>query len=775
MNSQELAAYVRAAAKQRQWLLPRRRDRKLQARGGTLIHAVDTDVVKLYTSPWEMAPHTERRKEGYAEIFPGEDRELVISLGTALAEFIFHSLSNQLPLVMLPPMGEELNDVFGTVAQKAERESDKVDSALGEIKQLVREAAGQEDPGQTTRKLAEHADRITRFLRGQEGPTAELRRFVQLLRATRIVPPEYLIDQGMIRDPVLVQALEPPTDLRDRLAFRELREQWFDRLHKTKSIKRRTVLTDADAQVLARIEWINAKLTPKDGEKPMYRLVLITGDQAVHTAGSQVRPWKRSHQGFAGLFLRHPRAYLGEPNVLNPPEDAETPDTSRSYDTQLDQWLDTWLGELRPGTDNFEETLKKLLKKDDQQLADWVEPLVETRPQLIERFRTSWANYTKNLVLARPPSALELRLANAQERGVIREYGDLIDKLSQAIDQRVQETWQRCFSVVAEGGYNLLRAARSPTDSKPPRNPPFLDFDRFTATREFVKKVLESYEAGGLNAEEWDRALKELKADDGSGYAFFVALGLLFAADGIWRVAGILANRAITIAIREEPEKISGREAYYLRAVALRHSSRNVHDLEPIAKLLEQAKESYTKDINGRPALKVGPCRFEAERWALFLTYHLYRVLLGARIDDPVPSLEQIQAGIEEMLGNLTSSREGEDVKRYIERNLLTNWLMASLLRLKDEGRPPDIARFEDYHQRLERNLERAGDALRPSYYVDAIRLTGSVLIAQNAVTRRACKKRALDWLDQHDKHSVMRYDAERFLLLRDIMEGRIR
>jgi len=79
MAPQALAAYVCAAAEQRRWLLPRRRDRRLLVRNGTLIHAIDTDVVKLYTSLWETAPHTEHRREGYAEIFPGEERELVTS------------------------------------------------------------------------------------------------------------------------------------------------------------------------------------------------------------------------------------------------------------------------------------------------------------------------------------------------------------------------------------------------------------------------------------------------------------------------------------------------------------------------------------------------------------------------------------------------------------------------------------------------------------------------------------------------------------------------
>lgn len=51
------------------------------------------------------------------------------------------------------------------------------------------------------------------------------------------------------------------------------------------------------------------------------------------------------------------------------------------------------------------------------------------------------------------------------------------------------------------------------------------------------------------------------------------------------------------------------------------------------------------------------------------------------------------------------------------------------------------------------------------------------MLIAQDAVAQRERKKQTLDWLREPmvEKNSVMCYDQERFRLLKDIVEERIR
>lgn len=784
MSLTQTALIVRAAAEQRRWLIPRRRDRNLVAQGGTLLHAVDTDVVKLFTSPWLRAPDYKDTKSGrkivgYAEIFPREakDASVVIALGAALANSIFYGLNKDLPLLMLPPMGEEMQDVFAAVARDAEQEGEKALENLAEFRALLDRVDSLEDPDSAVTLLAEHADRIARFLLGQEGAMAELRRFALLLQEARIAPPEYLIDAERISDPVLCPALEPPTDLADRIRYRVLREDWYERLRRHKSRSHSSVLTDSDAQVLARLEWINKKLIPENGSKPKHRVVLITGDHAMHAAAAQ-HPWGNSQLSFGELFLRHPRAYLAEPGVLAPPEVKGIPDNEIPEligDTQFDQWLDTWLSELNPGTDDFESELDDLLGKNDAQLEAWVAPLEKTRPQIMQSFRNTWSEYTRNLVLKRDHSPAAMKLMKVEGRNTVEQYSALIDQLDEAIHERIYETWEGCFSVVAESSYSLLRARQQSSGAIPSRNPPLLWFDRFDRPRQFVERVLKSYSTGGLTPDEWDKALRELKSDDESkpraSYFFFLALGLLFAADGIWRVAAILAKRALVIAEREHPPKISGREAAFLRAVALRHSARKARDLAPIANLLEHAEASFDKDISEYLDLKAGPCRFAAERLALYLTYHLFRMMMKEEIPESVPALEQIQTEIDTELDKLHSSQIPEKVRLYTERNLLVNWCMSVLLRVEDETLSPPLEAFASHIDALERNIKNSCEDFPPSYYVNAILYIGALLCAKEAKAAIEARKKVIEWLSpkEIEKHSVMRYDEERFKFLAEL------
>lgn len=773
MTPAEFALCVRAAAEQRHLLIPRRRDRQLTARqGGKVLHAIDTDVVVLYINPWQVAVASEARKQGYAEIFPGEDRELTIALGAALAEFVFHRLSPDLPLIMLPPMGEEVSDVFNAVARNAEREGEKAFAHVQQMRQLVDQADRMADAAEAVKALAEHAGEIARFLRGREGAVAELRRFGQLLRSTRIAPPEFLLDHGLIQEPIFRAALEPPTDLVDRFAFRELQNKWFALLRKEKSQLKSSVLTDADAQVLARLEWINdrlAKLT--GGDKGDYRVVLITGDPAVHAAAS-LCPWRNST--FGDRFLRHPKSYLSEPGVLAPPEDALVVDGS-GVDTQFDQWLDTWLSELYPGTDDFEGALDALLKKSRQELIEWVAPLVKTRPQVIDEFRKKWTAYTRNLVLHRQPSLLDIEIAGLQERSVIEAYRGLLGKLEPALDERIRDTWEECFSVIAEGSYSLLRS-RSHRSEMRSRNAPLLTFDRFLETRRFVDMVLQNYESGGLNAKQWDSALRRLEEDEKSGYVFYLALGVLFAAEGIWRVSAILANRALSIAGRVRVEQISGREAAFLRAVALRHCARRIEDLGPVAVLLEKAEKAYKRDLAGHPGLKAGPERFRAEYLALLLTYHLFARLLNSKVPTTVelPSLADLLLSIDAALASLAQSTGRSDVVLYTQRNLLVNWCMTAFLLFDEEGADHCPKGLAQHLSALEDNLKDPEKSFPPSYYVEAVRHVAAYLIAEPG-HRKARREQALRHLraDWAKDHSVMRYDEQRFAFLRDLVEKR--
>lgn len=771
MTPSEFAKFVRAAARQQRLLLPRRQDRALLARGGTLLHAVDTDVIKLFTSPSDVAPSGPRGGGGYAEVFPNEDRGLVVGLGTALARFIFSTLDSERPLLLLPPMGDEVREVFAGVARDAALDSRKAPLSLDRLKGLVNRAKQMDDREEALRLLESHAAEIARIAAGPEGPPAELDRFARLIHGRRLASPDYLLEQHLAPSPEMARALESPSELIDRIRLHQMRRTWFERLHRTKSAARETALTDTDAQVLARLEWINHALSPPSRAKPKHRVVLITGDQSMFDAASSVKDWEGSGSSFADLFLRHPKAYLSEPQVLAPPDPSSTEPGGPAGDTPFDEWLDTWLSRLHPGTDSFRGELDTLLSWSDEVLADWVTPWAAS--DAVQELKTNWLGYTRSLTLERPLSDVERRVAEVRKDKTIEAYEALIGSLSDAIDARIRDTWEGCFGAVALGSYMLASPARDADAHTPSRNAPLLTFDRFQRTRAFVNQVLRQYRVGGLSAEQWRAGLHGLDEDDPSGYAFFVALGVLFAAEGVWKVAGILAEQALMIATRDKPKLVTGREAAYLRAVALRHSARSVAELKPIAALLDRAEAAHRQDLAGHPGLEAGPCRFEAERWALHLTYHLYRVLLKApmpdHLPDPLPALAAIQNGIDAMLLRLDGSDQPKDVRLYTERNLTVNWLMAALLRLKDEALTPEPEQVARHLDRLEENIREDGDQLRPSYYVEAVRLLGRAFATRDPALLKAHKREAAQWLRDYENHCVMKYDAARFMLMRNI------
>jgi len=305
-----------------------------------------------------------------------------------------------------------------------------------------------------------------------------------------------------------------------------------------------------------------------------------------------------------------------------------------------------------------------------------------------------------------------------------------------------------------------------------------LTFDSFTASRNFVHDVLRSYGAGSLSAEHWNQGLAKLHQEDDSGYASYIALGELFAAEGIWRVAAILANRALSVAERDRPERISGREAAYLRAVALRHSARRAADLAPVGPLLDQAEAAYAQDIKKRPKLKAAPCRFKAERLALFLTYHLYHIFhrsgrKGSRmsVSKNVPPLPDLVEQLEQASREIINSTEKPEVILYIERNLLVNWLMASLLWIKTEDIAPGRDVFEERYVALQKNIEQGKDKVPVSFYEEAILRVSSWYLEKTPHDKKARRRSVEEWLDLGavENHCVMPYDLKRFEYLREL------
>lgn len=748
---QSLASLIRAAAQQRRLMVPWLDDRYFLARGGTLVHAVDTNVIVLYM----MDP-----REGYAQVFPDDNRSLSEALVHALAKHIFYDLEPD-PLLVLPPMEEEIGRVFNAISRKVISEQVRARGELEKLRSLVRSLGQVKDQGVLLERLDSEAPTLAKLLKGTRGPSAAIRRLRHLFRDARIAPLEFALQKDWVSDPQLRHAMEPAEQFADRVHLIELRDAWYDRLVESTSASRSRVSIYDDATALARLEWIN---NPQRLDQTRYRLVLITGDSAIHRAARAYTP-VGANRCFGDLYLRHPRAYLAEPGVFSP-ESSQTPGSAES---KLVGWLDTFLAECSSRGTSYRAELDDLVSMDNQLLQELAAPVLEIHQGIVGEFKERWASYTKNLFLIH---GLE---------GPKDETADFLSDLRQGIEtilkrvdnllrKRVWETWEDCFEIGTDVGYGLLfhqaikRGMRS-------RNPPVLSFDTFQEADRFLERMQKSRIEG-----KWDstyrRDLDALLHVDRSRYTYYLAYAVLFAAEGIWHVAAALAEQAMQIADDNALPRISGREAAYMKAVALRHSARRSGDLNEVGRLIDEAERRLEVDRNERPTLNAGEIRFAAERCSLNLTYHLFAHFVNFRLPEGLPDLAEIQTEVRQLLGRLNDCGGKPIVLLTVERNLLTNLFMTALLRrgmLHEPLEPGELRReFERFTANIDRNTT---PPIELSFLVKAIYSAAGWWVSEDPREKRRFRRALADQLSDEaiKEYAIFPYDALRFGFLRGL------
>ena len=779
------AKLLKAAARQRRAVEARLGDKRIIAAGGHVVHAVDTDVIVLYTAPGEMTDiRTTHRSERYSQVFPDDDPGLAEALGRALVQYMFFKLTDSDPLLVLPPLEQEVRRVFAGMVHDAGKQLDKAAIRIDKLRKLLEDLSRQ-PASEAIGALADKAENISRFLAGPGGAGSQLRRFGELLAETRIGPLQLAISKGWVHDSDIRDALSPAQSFSDRVRLRDLREAWIKRLYSEKGGTADKPKIYDDAQVLALLEWANSRL-----DETSHRIVLITGAVSLYRAARNYIPKDRG-DNFAALYLRHPRAYLAEPGVLS--LEKEGPDTTRSAETEFLGWLDTFLGHLEPGIEKYPDRLEALIEKQDSALAEAVSPLLQTHPRILEGFNERWASYTRHLVLAHesevratePPFGTKHKLDDKEKLAV--EIRRQLDRLSKELDKRLQETWQACFVAATEAGFGLLLSQQA---ALPPQNVPALSFDSLEKAQKFVETIKAPREGGNEGATAHDTAIAGLREEDPSEYTFYLAHALLFATDGRWRVAAILSERALRVAQDSQDEHISGREAAYLQAVAIRHSAGNVQDLSRAGPLLDKAKECLEEERRKRPLLQAGESRFQSERLALFITYHLFQLFLKKAIPDDVPKLSEVQAAIEKQIGEVEAqldtlgvrlaaqAPESSEIRvlrreRWIARNvyrqLFTNLFMAVLSRWGKEKETVDPTEYRTWFDRYGVFANVAEEPrIESSFLAEAVYLAAGWWTESDDRRKKHWGRRLRDHLneDEIDSNTVFPYDLQRFYFL---------
>jgi hypothetical protein len=758
-----LASYLKAVAHQRLLIEPWLEDKQFVARGGTVLYAVDADIVKLYTNPKQKSVSSQGRKEGYAQIFPGDEEERSVAIGRALADYIFNSLrTDDCPLLVIPPIEVEIRNIYNAVAEDAKREQVVAHEELASLSSNLQRLKKETNKKTLYDELRNAAPILLKIL-SDSGHSAEFKRFNHLLTHTRIAPPEYLLKNNIINNEQICHALAPIENVIGWFKFNELYKKWLVDLKRTKSDHRAEERVNRDARAMARLEWINNNLDDN------YRLVYITGDTSLHKTASEYYQQNKT-QSFSRLYLRHPRAYLAERNVIYPNRSQhEECETTSSEFVQL---LDTFLAKFQLGGMNSLKALDELSRCSEVKLVAMVKPVLESFPDTVETFQAKWAAYTQNLILTYSSLETPEERINKTIASLRRDMDELTQRVEVLLNEKLHESWNDFFGAVTSTGYGLL-FYKKPSDFCS-RSAPLLLFNSLKKSQEFVKKVLDSHQQGTLDSQEYKNAIDELRNEDLSGYSFYLAYALLFAAEGAWNASAIVAARAIEIAKKKKHKNISGREANYLLAIASRHCVREVDDLAKSLVLLDEAERCLAVDRSLRSEeLLGGEVRFDAERLAINLSYNMFNKFLNAQIPEHILNLEQLQAKVELLLDQLENKEKDIWVVSNVERTLLSILFMTLFLRWKNGEMPLGGTSMRHYFERL-RNNKKSDSKPKISipFQVQAICLAAGWWTSDNDSEKIEYRRKLSVHLNETNikTKSVFPYDEKRFKFLRDMV-----
>jgi hypothetical protein len=224
--------------------------------------------------------------------------------------------------------------------------------------------------------------------------------------------------------------------------------------------------------------------------------------------------------------------------------------------------------------------------------------------------------------------------------------------------------------------------------------------------------------------------------------------------------------------MEENQDNITGREAYYLRAVAVRHSARRGRDLQKALVLLSRAEEALAEDRRRRDEkLYGGEIRFEAEKVSIYLCYHLFFLFLNEDLPSSTPEFDELQKLTDNLIGRLQSGSDWEIVVLYVGRSLLTIMLLILFLRYKFENAPMLISDIRKYSQMLNDNLNVEISPI-PSFLVHVVNKIGRYFSLEEKQARKTLKKEILTLLNDMSiqDHALFPYDPELYRSLKELI-----
>ena len=758
-----LARYLRDAASQRWLMQPYLYDRGYS---GKIIYAVDNDIIKLFTKP--------ENDLDYGRMLYDEDEGISIGVNKLLANFIFFKLAqNQQPLLVIPPLDQELREIYLAIERDANELHGQADEELkslrGQLEEQTQELLQIKDSQERWNKLGELAPNLCRIIAGNNTPTEETKKLSYLLRTKTIASPAVANSSSdYLKE--FKDALNRGGRMDDTLRINELANYWLQLLKKHKNSRRPSTLIERDAYALAYLELYNRILHGKN-----CKLVMITGDMAIHKAGMDYDLGYSGNRSFANLYLRHPRCYLQENAVLA----HHTSNNPKHRQINLQDWLDVFLGKLKL---DGKHLISNIADASNDELYLLARRVIEADPSVVNDFRDNWHAYASGITAQHHESINNDyidrigQITHANIDNFLQDVGDELQKnITKASDD--------FLNTAMETGRWLLAGSKEPSDLRP-RNIPPVYFNTLKIMQKFVRSLHAFFQMGDYYTSKYHSEFADLKKEDAGDYMYNMAHALLFAAEGVWHVAAILSKRAYYIASNSEDQYISGREAVYLHAVALRLSAKRVSDLAEAEKYLKLAADCHKKDFANRPSLDAAPIRFEVESIALQMSEKMFSWL--RKNDDSANNTLATAGGISDITKNISKlldelhkeNIKDPLVKLLLERHLLVNLFMSLALDLNLDNsvssrvgacRSQYLKQFDNFSANIKSDVDIADKStvIEPSFLVSVIYNVAELLTVDKDDINRVnnSKKELREHLSEKNikDSAVTPYDVRRY------------
>lgn len=670
--TQRLSDDVRSAIDLRHMFYQREMDHLFELNNGTILYAVDSNILNAHFQIGDSRP---RKYREISRVFRGSRKNTSSHTDGLLSEVIVSYLVRSLgtprlqihpPLLLLPGHDDEVRRLYDNIIKGWDSKDRTAQETRATLIGFLERFRRLDTPESRLELTSQFESQLFDLLYRIQEPAERIQEFNRLLAEQRLLT----FHRAAVR-PILNEFKHPDSGKSVFLDFSaprnsDIREgsdlwwhetplsvsggpeqrdapgsqEWWDKeLYEDVPAKFRSV----DSYALSILYNANRALRSSNS-----RIVLLTLGEDIVDLGRKFFPYSNSDSelsnfSFSDLYIRHPRAFLSEPQIMTLSQD-------QSQQADLTVWLDAFLAEVsgsqHQSMSEFQNNIRPILS-DQEQLLGIARAALRRRPDIHRGLFKKWQNFVDDILTAHAAPSLEARKALSRVLG--RMHVDKLDSLEQFEEymrEITERSWDDFFFTAAKTGVDFI----GQFNTRARRNVPFLylgDIGEAGGLSDLIRRI------NGVvkSIDEVRQHLDDLNAIDRgtfdpSGSINSICYAALFAHAGRWSIAKQIAMRAESIARRVrrsagQPDAVGAaanaaeREANYMCSVSHRLTATSEEDLEACDRYLDAASEALRQSVNSarltsppHPVPVYPPVtgtRFDAERIAISVARLLFR------------------------------------------------------------------------------------------------------------------------------------------------------